>query len=291
LTNPHESAESVEPKWSRETPWRQGSFLPRDCAAALGLVEADDDLSVAIVVSHDCDLAQSADVEPDVEVIVGPKVDAVDGNYAHAKNARMVHLACPGGSDKAFVALQAHKKTRVPKECSGACLATYEPNPALRLDTAGHRILQRWLAARYRRAAFPDEFDKRLTDTKVRERLAKALAQTQQHIAGVFFDVDGGEETDREGADDPYELGITLLYSAAEDPDEALGEAKKLKERIDEIFDARCKVDGRWHSIELVYVQVISDEAMTVAEAQRLNRWHADHISLRADPVGPIADS
>lgn len=67
--------------WDRRTPWRQGQALKDETAITLGLVrEGETSSVVAMVVSHDCDLAQSPAVEPSVEVVVGGRIPAPDGN-------------------------------------------------------------------------------------------------------------------------------------------------------------------------------------------------------------------
>src|SRR5271166_411944 len=88
-----------------------------------------------------------------------------------------------------------------------------------------NNILQRWLAARYRRSAFPDEFDRRLERTGVRDRLSKILKSAGTLVAAIYFDVDQGEEISRTGPDDPYTLAIYLLFSTDADPQAAEREA------------------------------------------------------------------
>ena len=64
------------PQWTRDTRWRQGHVLPQDAAARFGLTNAADPGSTcAVVIAHDCDLANdSLEAEPHVEVIVGRTV-------------------------------------------------------------------------------------------------------------------------------------------------------------------------------------------------------------------------
>jgi hypothetical protein len=83
--------------WDRDTPWRQGHILPDDAVKALQLPADTVTDSVAIVVSHDCDLAQDPTVEPVVEIIVGHWIPTADGNFTYAKNARRLHLTFSGG--------------------------------------------------------------------------------------------------------------------------------------------------------------------------------------------------
>jgi hypothetical protein len=63
-------------EWDRRTLWRQGCILTANTVASLQLAgDADSTRCVVVVVSHDCDLAQSPDREPVIEVIVGRRVD------------------------------------------------------------------------------------------------------------------------------------------------------------------------------------------------------------------------
>jgi len=270
--------------WDRDTPWRQGNVVPHDVAVTLELLPQDAlDSAVAIVISHDCDLAQPPNTEPHVEMIVGRMVKSVDGNFTYAKNARRLHLTLSGGTSSLSLDLLATGKILFEK----VRLADYEPLGAVRLTPSEGVILQRWLAARYRRSAFPDEFDSRLEKTGVHERISKTLKAYGDMIAAVYFDVDQGRDVRKSGPDDVYTLGINLLYSTETDPEKAELAANTAKIAIEKVFQDRCftKASKTWHDIELVWCEAISDQAMTVQQAELLKRWSADHISLRADPT------
>lgn len=280
--------------WTRDTPWRQGLWLSAESVQALGLLsgESAEELAV-IVISHDCDLAQNPESEPVVEVIVGRVVAKANGTYTNTKNLRRLHLPCTAGTRQVTVELNATDKRLVAKRASDVThgLAGHVPEPSVRLRPEELRILQMWLAARYRRAAFPDEFDRRLKDeTKLAERLGRLFKTTGFHISAVFFEVDGYQEVPHSGTDDPYELRIVVVYSTLHDPSAALQAANESAAQIEAEFARQCKdkVTGRWRWIELVGVEVLSDEAITYAMSQRLLKWQADQISLRADPVQPV---
>ena len=58
-------------EWGLDTPWRQGHTLTSKSSVALGLIPAEAaDSKLAIVISHDCDLAQPPGSESQVEIIV-----------------------------------------------------------------------------------------------------------------------------------------------------------------------------------------------------------------------------
>lgn len=283
--------------WTRDTPWRQGLWLSADSVRALDFLSGAlaEELAV-VVISHDCDLAQSPESEPEVEVIVGRVVAEAHGAYTNTKNLRRLHLPCTAGTRRVTVELDATGKRMVAKRASDAThgLADHVPEPSVRLKPEELRILQMWLAARYRRAAFPDEFDRRLkNETKLAERLGKLFKSRGSHITALFFEVDGHREVHHSGADDPYELRIVVVYSTQQDPAAAQQAAAESAVQIEAEFERQCKdkITGQWRWIELASVEVLSDEAISYAMSQRLLKWQADHISLRADPAQPVFDS
>jgi hypothetical protein len=149
--------------------------------------------------------------------------------------------------------------------------------------------LQSWLAARYRRAAFPDEFERRLSDGGAKNRLAKILASSGAYIRALFFDVDAGEDIVRAGPEDAYALDVVILY-AGEDAD-AFKAATKASEQIEALFKKSFFTpQNGWRDIELQGCIVISDGAMTVDQASQLRQWRLEYMSLREDPPEPTLE-
>jgi len=268
--------------WDRDTPWRQGHVLTSESSVAVGVVQAGDvGTALAVVISHDCDLAQKPETEPSVEIIVARRVEAANGNFTHAKNARRLHLECSIDGATTYLDMQAQGKTEIKK----TLLADHAPSANVVVKPEARSVLQRWLAARYRRAAFPDEFERRLDDTGVAKRIAKIVEPLGKYLLAVFFDVDEGVERDRKGERDLYALRIDLLYSTEDDPAAALEAAEKAAAAIAAAFRERCfDAASGWKWVELVGCEPISDEAMTYAMSTHLKRWNMDYLSLRADP-------
>jgi hypothetical protein len=268
-------------EWSRQTPWRQGQVLPDDAFRSLLPSLRDSDFDVAVVISHDCDLAQPPNVEPVVEVIPGKRIERLDGNHSFAKNARRLNLSYTGDNAVIHIDLSARDRTSIGK----LQLADYEPNGAMALGSDGRSILQRWLSLRYRRSAFPDEFDRRLEVTGVPERMKAILKPLGSVIVAVYFDVDKGQEVNPKSADEPYALFIHLLYTEQNDP-ECLNKAQDAAKKIERLFRERYynAATRAWRDIELEACEPISDHAMTIAQSLNLMRWNADYISLRASP-------
>ena len=274
-------------EWNRDTPWRQGHLLSTKAIDELGLYQPDDsDEMLAIVATHDCDLAQDPEVEPNVEVVVGRLVRDKDGNCTHAKNARKLHIDFVG-TDPLWAEFEATAKVLIKKQG----LNKFSPNSDALLSSESHAIFQMWLASRYRRSAFPDEFERRLTskEFKLHEKIAKAVKPHGELIAGVFFDVDEGDEVTREGADDTYRLDITILHAADPDFDAAEKAAMTAAKVIETAFqDKLFKPAKKWQHIELRSCEPISESVLTYQHFKQLKRWRLEHISLAADPQQPV---
>ena len=142
---------------------RQGSILPKAVRDRLGIAAPKDNPNpVLVVVSHDCDLVRPYDVEPDVELIQGRNADELSGDLYNGRNPRKLHLAYEQDGEKKVLELHARNKIPVDKKL----LMDVVPDPDVVLGRKGVQILQVWLAARYNRAAFPDDLNHRMEPIK-----------------------------------------------------------------------------------------------------------------------------
>lgn len=270
-------------EWNRDTPWRQGHLLGNDAIDALGLRDTQaPDWTVAIVASHDCDLAQDPESEPEIELVVGRLTTDKDGNCTHAKSARKLCIDFSGAA-ACWCEFEATEKISVDKYQ----LNDFVPRTDALLSIEGSAVFQMWLASRYRRSAFPDEFERRLTskEFKLHEKIAKAVRPHGELIVGVFFDVDEGVEVIRDGPDDTYTLDITILHSADADFDAAENAAESAAKAIEKAFTEKLLVPTKsWQHIELRVCDVVSESVLTYQQFKQLKRWRLEHISLAADP-------
>lgn len=273
--------------WTRETAWRQGHVLEPSTATSLGLACAEDpDATAVVVVSHDCDIACLADAEPTIEVIIGQiKEGAEAGDFSHGKNVRRLHLKYK--ADAQYKTIELRLKDRVTLEKSS--LTEKNPRTDLVLEPNGRRVLQKWLAARYDRSAFPNEFESRLFQQKIQEQISKILKPKGSSIRGIYFDLGVQSELETLATDENYELDIYLLYDTDKDPTVAEKDAVEVQAKLEKLFKDRFhEVRHGWKGIELVSCNVISDQAMTVRQALALRQWRLDHMSLRSDPNQPM---
>lgn len=263
-------------EWSRETPWRQCHFLPPGFAHAAGLISNDNE--VVVLVSHSCDIAQLPDAEPEIEIIKGYIITKADGNSTHGKNARILHIEAKQNGQDILIEFRANEKQRIQKDMLLNCA----PDPDHYFGQSQQRTFQQWLAARYRRSAFPTEFDARLTNTKLGEKIKRKLAAYESTIRAIYVDIDKGVEI-RRPANEPYELKIFLVYDVEEDPDAAKAAAEKLCKELQDEFQKLCFKDGKWENFELVQCITISAAVFSVRMTYMLQRWTLDYLSLRSD--------
>lgn len=264
--------------WNRDTSWRQGHVLPAEALTALGLTASAD--AIAVVISHDCDLANDdMSTEPCVELIVGRLIPKVSGDCAHAKVPRRLHISFETPEGERHVELIATQKHLCPKEV----LVHFDPL-VWSLSEDNTSILQRWLGSRYRRAAFPDAFESILKGAKLHERIAKILSPLGHSIPAIFFDVSQHDSL--------YRLGIILLYDTGKDAVAAERDATNAASAIGNAFEAKLfnGAEQAWQGVELIYCDPVSDEALTYRQSTMLKQWRLEHLSLRETPQQPMTD-
>ena len=192
----------------RAAGWRQGSIArPADneslLAASVDRVPEPGESVVRLVaVTQDCDLVQEPDVEPFVEFIACRESEAVEPLYRYGRNPRLLHLQAVGEDGPGpWLHVSIHNRFRVGKET----LIGMTVDEELRLEPDDTRLLNRWIAKRYTRPAFPDAFNARLDAVGGRlERLYKSLEG--EIVTGVFLDVADDENVD----DVPYEIAVRI---------------------------------------------------------------------------------
>jgi hypothetical protein len=155
------------------------------------------------------------------------------------------------------------------------------PDGEVLLTPDEHFSLQSWLAARYHRPIFPDEFDRRLKakPQEIHKKIANTIKGTETDIIAILFNVDTREH---QGSDDPYSLGIFLVYNVSEDPGRALATANKAASTIRSLFRQYYFKDGRWNNIELRECMSVSADALSLYHFRSLKPWHFDYLEILA---------
>jgi hypothetical protein len=280
---------------SRQFSWHQGDLLTGEAAVVLGYcAQGDADAATfVVVISHDCDLTAKIEKEPLAELIVGRRIDKLGGD-SYGKTARRLHIEYQNQDGPVFLELMATAKQPIEKQK----LFEFSPRKDIGLDGRGIGILQRWLAARYHRAAFPEAFEDRLRAAVIPgkrtflKKIELILSDGGEHIRGLLFDLDEGKDIERKAPDDVYQLGINVLYDSAKDESTAAAVAKAAAHALEELFNtAFYSEQASWQNIFLQYCDPMSDNAITVAQREMLKQWRLEHMSLQDDPSQPMITS
>ena len=266
---------------TREPDCRQDDVLSDESAVALGLIRPADPNHRAVVVTHDCDLFHES--EPRVEVIVAETVPAEDPCCTYAKHPRRLHLVYEG-TPPLILELRHVDRRGVPRD---EFLERAFKDPGLTLPSNGKRMLKQWLAARYGRLAFPNEFEKRLRQGKVDQKIERVLQQQHHatHVVGLFFDL--GEQRGKELVEgEPYILLLSVVYDTKEGGLDAKEAAERVAAGLRELFETTYGKPDAAREIALEECEAVPDTHMTLADLRRVEQWRLEHISLRDDDQG-----
>jgi hypothetical protein len=249
--------------WSRDTKWTQGSVLIINERIKSCLRDTMN-FDYAVVISHACDIAQDPDVEPMVEIIFGEVIEASNGNCEHGKNPRMLHLPIKHIDDDKTIELRASNKRVISKDILGE----HEPDASFQLQLRGKKVLQSWLAARYRRHAFPDEFNERMK--KIIDFIISEGKKHNRAIIGYWVNYEPEREL---SPDELYELDIYVVYSVDEIVFEE--EAKEVVKKIAEKFNEKNL------GIILGKCEAYAETEFTYHDMRNNYEYQLEYISLR----------
>lgn len=100
------------------------------------------------------------------------------------------------------------------------------------------------------------------------------------HIRGLLFDLDEGADVERVALNDTYQLGVVVLYNSLRDEPAAAAVASNAAEELERLFAEAFETQtGQWQGICLTYCDPMSDNAITVAQAEMLKEWRLEHMS------------
>lgn len=260
------------------TVWRQGDLLSPVDAVALGVIDpAQRDTHRAVVVSHSCDVASVVEVEPAVEILIGAVIPCAEATAQNGHSIRQLDLDSEGKPTTEWVRYGIAGR----REVSKIDLLKHEPWTERSYTIQKRALLRRWLAQRYARSEFPDAFISWLKESGVGRPFEDIGKRYSAHLVGIYFDFD--DDSEREDPDDPYALGINLVYDAGSTEHEA--GAEEVRKRLGALFARRCNASGRWRWIELTYCDVVSEQVFTLWAARNFRRWRFEHRSLGGEPL------
>jgi hypothetical protein len=230
----------------------------------------DDEL--AILVSHDCDIVhRDLRNEPTVEWLCVRPVIKVDGFYLHGKNPRRLHFEHDGKSYEGV----ARRRFGTPRELLLKFSAGSLPPLSKKLTSQ----IANWIAKRYKRPAFPDEFNKRVDNRAIGNIIDKA----HEFLRRILISVRPPSEELPAGQ--PY--AVSLVGVMARDDYEDAGKREACQGVI-------CEVESLLSGCEGINVEdcmLRPDTEVSLADLDYLVEWDFDHLTVADESIQKIAAS
>jgi len=259
--------------------WRQGDLLAEAHVPVVGEKFDNLDNCRLIIVSADCDVSNpDLSKEPHVELLVARAIGAADGNKTRGKNPREIHITIEDGMSKIVFRSFVDERERFPREI----LLPLTPDRSSWISKPDLRAIRRWLAKRYFRSAFPDQFNERLN---VNRGAIRGRAKTgAEHIDSMWIVLDTREELGP-GAD--YEIHVSALMT---DSDFARPACREEAQRC--FDDIVALVDG-CPGITVKAEALEPESSFTLADVRVTDRWDLDDLTIRRpdDPEPPLEGS
>lgn len=253
--------------------WKQGVMVDRSILTDLSRRVAkplEISACCGVVISHSCDLFnESLDEEPFVEILLGFESGVCSdgarrGNQTHGKNPRALCLEIYDAEDDAptWAEFRPFWRLEIPRDD----LVHYSPDHSRYLTDRGLRVLVQWLAHRYSRAAFPDEFNARLN--KARNKLKSIHKRISPNVSALYARLHPEGEVEK---DDRYSANFLVAVPEAHEADlEAVeSEMQKLEELLEE-----NRIDAK--------VRVRLETQIPLSTIRTLKRLPLDSLSLAA---------
>lgn len=236
--------------------------MPRELGTDLATLAAPRPLELGerdlvVVVSHDCDIAQSAlEKEPWVELVVARVVDRrPNGGRTRGKHPRLLEFDARVGDAAVTAQVSASERWLVPKER----LAGSEP--AGFLLTTPPAVLPNWISIRYIREAFPDEFNRRWS--RLADDLKQLLRTSASDINSIYLAIDHAEL-------DPGQTYVVVMRAVMLVSDyEVQARRTQAQATLGRIAAALSSCDG----IDVVDFDLVSERDFSLEDVGAMSRW------------------
>jgi len=255
----------------RENGWRQGMVLP---LAAMSAQEKhcscdNKDGVIAIVVSQSCDvLHHCLNNEPMVEILIASRIDKQNNAFIHRRHPRKLHFPIVQNNETVWYEANICHRHCIERRV----LAEHSPDMGLQIHPDDVKTISLWIASRYLRHAFPDNFVKRID----RNRIRKLLKQEKSaYLSGIYLCLSSHDELPD---DESYDVEIVGTITADD-----FGNASKRESAI-ELVNAVASAMQSDGKVEVNY-ECLSEQEMTVHDLRSFSRMSDfDDLSYGDDP-------
>jgi len=254
----------------RKSGWRQGVILP----AAQLLKNLPDGQPVTndhylLAVSQSCDLVHhDLEKEPYAVFLVLEARESIVPEFTHGRNPRVLHFSGVAGR---FFEAWAWRQVAMPR---GELLKHRHFDMEM-LSEPDLRVVVEWLAKRFTRIAFPDDFNEALRPQG--STIKKALKRSHHLFSEILLRL---EPFDNLTTSSVYHISCYFLMpSEIHDDPGQLADARAMAVKLEECF-LKC-------GIEVFECAPISELDLSYAELKELVRWDYDYLTYRADSEKP----
>jgi hypothetical protein len=195
-----------------------------------------------------------------------------DGTLAWFRSPRICHFTETIGGVRGAWQVSIHDRVTIPRRL----LLDHQPSRQKVLPPETVRRIASWVARRYTRAAFPDEFNRRCLPAQ--KRLKGRLKSEGYFLTAIFLVVQD-EELDENSC---YE--VVVIGCMREDTFQAPETRAKAQALVDAIESALDECMG----IEVRESSVRSEASITLDDLRMLKRWDFDYLSLRDESVADL---
>jgi len=249
--------------------WRQGAIIavseikPFIQSSISNINPCDED--VFIIASQDCDVLND-EKEPLIEMVLATITkEPQDTGLMHGRSVRELYLPCSNGSNNCY-----HMNINERVWVNAKVREALQPNDNLSLELTNR--LSGWLSFRYRREAFPDDFNDSLK--KAIEILRKKLSKLKnEHLIAIYLDIQPDRELEQ---GENYSVDILAVISD-DTPEDKFDKYTKILES----FTAKAKEDADVTFMPYGDSIITYEAEVTIADIRRLKKWHLEDISSR----------
>ena len=262
--------------WMESAGWRQGGFVQQKDLPTLICLYPDVGITediYLVVASQSCDIAHAQ--EPMIEFMIARKKDKMDGNFAHNKHPRKLHIEAivdnEGQIERLSLEIKAHEKICLLKDDFPESLI---PESYIELELNSLKEFVAWLAGRYQRPALPTEFDRRFDEKWKKDKRRKFTEKGSEHILGIYVEITPDEEIEED-----KNYSVNLLIIVAHD-------ISKMPEEDSEsvrLIASEYAEKMREANMDVVGPLIFPEEGISVATLKRYKRFILDDLSYKSD--------
>lgn len=264
--------------WMEDSGWRQGSIVNhQDVQAILSHTRIPySEEIILIVASGSCDVANLND--PCIEFSIAKKIESYQSAYGFNKNPRKLHLKFDALMFEKEIVLQVvellgHEKIQISKTDIPHGII---PDSTKALSAEELRYYVDWLAGRYKRPAFPTNFETRLDKAWSKKKRLKAADKVNDLVLGVYAKVYPEKELSEH---DNYSVNMFLMIKPGLSSEQILSVQSLIKSYQEAFNEANIDLYGD--------IPMITEDKISVQRFREYQRFNMDELSYKSDGPHP----